>query len=52
MEPGDKTFGLAIFEAADEAAARRPMESDPAVAAGVMTAELHPFTVVLQRKNP
>jgi uncharacterized protein len=51
-EPGDKTFGIAIFEAADEKAARSFMESDPAVVAGLMTAELHPFTVALQRKNP
>ena len=48
-EPGDKTFGIAIFEAKDEAAARAFMESDPAVVAGLMTAELHPFTVALQR---
>ena len=26
--------------------------SDPAVVAGLMTAELRPFTVALQRKNP
>jgi uncharacterized protein YciI len=52
MEPGDKTFGIAIFEAADEKAARSFMESDPAVVAGLMTAELHPFVVALQRKNP
>jgi uncharacterized protein len=51
-EPGDKTFGIAIFEANDEGAARKFMESDPAVVAGLMTAELHPFTVALQRKNP
>ena len=51
-ESGDKTFGIAIFEAPDEAAARKFMEADPAVVAGVMTAELHPFAVVLQRKNP
>lgn len=51
-EPGDKTFGIAIFEAKDEAAARTFMESDPAVVAGLMTAELHPFAVALQRKNP
>jgi uncharacterized protein YciI len=51
-EPGDKTFGIAIFEAKDEAAARAYMESDPAVVAGLMTAELRPFTVALQRKNP
>ena len=51
-EPGDKTFGIAIFEAKDEVAARAYMESDPAVVAGLMTAELRPFTVALQRKNP
>ena len=51
-EPGDKTFGIAILEAKDEVAARAFMESDPAVVAGLMTAELRPFTVALQRKNP
>ena len=51
-EPGDKTFGIAISEANDEAAARKFMESDPAVVAGLMTAELHPFSVALQRKTP
>ena len=49
-EPGDKTFGIAIFEAKDEAAARQFMDSDPAVTAGIMTAELHPFAVALERK--
>jgi uncharacterized protein len=51
-EPGDKTFGIAIFEAADEEAARKYMLEDPAVAGGLMTAELHPFAVALQRMNP
>lgn len=50
LEPGDKTFGLVIFEAPDEATAREFMESDPAVVAGVMTATLHPYTVALQRE--
>jgi uncharacterized protein YciI len=50
-EPGDKTFGIAIFEANDEAAARKFMEGDPAVVAGLMTAELHPFFVALQRNT-
>jgi uncharacterized protein len=50
-ESGDKTFGLVIFEAADETAALQFMEADPAVTAGIMTAELHPFSVILQRKN-
>jgi uncharacterized protein YciI len=51
-EPGDKTFGIAIFEAKDEEAARKFMEGDPAVVAGLMTAELHPFSIALERKNP
>jgi uncharacterized protein YciI len=51
-EPGDKTFGIAVFEAADEDAAKKFMQEDPVVAAGLMTAELHPFAVALQGKNP
>jgi uncharacterized protein YciI len=51
-EPGDKTFGIAIFKASDEAAARAFMEADPTVAAGLMTAELHPFAVALEHTNP
>ena len=46
----DKTFGLVIYEAENEEAARAFMESDPAVAAGVMTATLHPYSIALQRK--
>lgn len=52
MESGDKTFGIAVFQAADENAARQFMNEDPAVVAGVMTAELHPFAVALERKTP
>jgi hypothetical protein len=52
QEPGDKTFGIAIFVAADEAAAGKFMEDDPAIVAELMTAELHPFAIALQRKNP
>ena len=51
-EPGDKTFGIAIFEAADDDAARKFMQEDPAVVGGLMTAKLHPFAVALQRRNP
>lgn len=50
-EPGEKTFGIAIFQANNEGAARKFMESDPAVVAGLMTAELHPFAVALERKT-
>ena len=31
-EPGDKTFGIAVFQATDEEAARKFMQEDPAVA--------------------
>jgi uncharacterized protein len=51
-EPGEKTFGIAIFEAADETAARKFMNEDPAVSGGLMTAELHPFRVALEHKSP
>jgi uncharacterized protein YciI len=51
-EPGDKTFGIAIFRASDEAAARAFMKADPTVSAGLMTAELHPFAVALEHTNP
>lgn len=41
------TFGLVIFRAPDEKAAREFMEHDPAVHAGVMKAELFPYRVAL-----
>lgn len=50
LEPGDKTFGLVIFEADDITAARSFAESDPAVIGGVMTVEVRPFSLVLVRK--
>jgi uncharacterized protein len=50
-EPPDKTFGIVIFEAESEDAARKFMEDDPAVKAGVMTATLHPYAVALERKH-
>ena len=49
-EPDATTFGIVIFEAADAAEAQEFMDTDPAVVAGVMTAELHPYTVALLRK--
>ena len=51
-EPNDKTFGIAIFRASDEAAARAFMKADPTVSAGLMTAELHPFAVAFEHANP
>ena len=43
------TFGIAIFEAEDESAARMIMEADPAVRAGVMRADLYPYKIALMR---
>jgi uncharacterized protein YciI len=39
------TIGLAVFLAEDEAAARRIMESDPAIKDGVMSGELFPYRI-------
>jgi uncharacterized protein len=46
----ESTFGIAIFEAEDEIAARKIMENDPAVSGGVMSATLYPYKVALMRK--
>lgn len=43
----ERTFGLTVFEADSEEAARKIMNNDPAVMAGVMRAELYPFRIVL-----
>ena len=41
------SFGIVIYQAEDEAAARAFMLADPAVAAGVFRAELFPFRTAL-----
>jgi uncharacterized protein YciI len=46
---GTKNTGIAIFEAPDEAAARRVMEEDPVIAGGFARGELRPFRVSLMR---
>ncbi len=46
---GPVNTGIAVFEAPDEAAARRLMEEDPAIASGIATGELRPFRVALLR---
>ena len=51
-EPGEKTLGIAIFKASDEAAARALVKSDPLVSGGLMTAELHPFASALENASP
>jgi len=43
------TFGIVIFEAVDDAAASAVVAADPAVAADVFTATLHPYAVAVAR---
>jgi hypothetical protein len=50
--PGSRLMVQLVFEAKDQAVASSFMNGDPAVLAGVMTAEPHPFSVILARKNP
>ena len=47
----ESTFGICIFEAQHESAARNIMENDSAVAGGVMRAKLYPYKIVLQRRE-
>ena len=46
---GPVNTGIAVFEAPDEDAARTIMEEDPAIASGIATGELRPFSVALLR---
>jgi uncharacterized protein YciI len=46
---GSKNTGITIFEAPDEATARRIMEEDPVIAGGFARGELRPFRVSLMR---
>lgn len=43
----EHTFGVCVFRAESAAAAEKFMHADPAVAAGVMSAELSPFRIAL-----
>lgn len=49
---GPINTGLCIFEAPDEEAARAVMESDPAIAAGIVRGELRAMRVSLLRGRP
>ena len=44
----DETFGLVVFRAENEAAARVFMLNDPSVRSNVMMAELHPLRISLR----
>jgi uncharacterized protein YciI len=42
-----KLFGIYVFTAASMDAAKEIMNNDPAVSNGIMTAEVHPFSLAL-----
>jgi uncharacterized protein YciI len=44
----DETFGLVVFRAESEVAARAFMLNDPSVRCNVMMAELHPLSISLR----
>ena len=46
---GPVNTGIVVFEAPDEAAARRIMDEDPVIVAGVVSGELRPFEVSMLR---
>ena len=43
----DGPFGIVVLGCEDEAEARRVMDADPSVAAGLQEAELYPFRIFL-----
>ncbi|MBU0490924.1 MAG: YciI family protein [Chloroflexi bacterium] len=47
LNTDESSFGIVIFNAPSEEAARRVMHDDPAVQAGVMRAELYPYRIAL-----
>ena len=50
-EDDERTIGLVLLAAASDAEARSIMDADPAVAEGVMRAELHPFRVAVRAER-
>ena len=43
----DDTFGIVVFQSDTEENAHHIMQNDPAIIAGLMTAELHPFNIAV-----
>lgn len=46
---GTENTGVTVFEAPDEAAARRIMDDDPVISGGFARGELRPFRISLLR---
>jgi len=51
LTTGPDSFGIVIFYAQDEEEAQAIMDSDPAVAQGVMQAALYPFRIALMAES-
>jgi uncharacterized protein YciI len=51
LTTGPETFGIVIFYAQDEEEAQEIMAADPAVAQGVMQADLYPFRIALMAQS-
>jgi uncharacterized protein YciI len=47
----ERSFGIVIFKAESEEAARAIMNNDPTVQAGVMRARLFPYRIALMAKD-
>jgi uncharacterized protein len=47
----DGPFGLVVLDVANEEQARRLMEQDPSIRAGVQRADLYPFTTFVAREH-
>ncbi len=52
LNTDESSFGIIIFRADSEEAARRIVADDPAVRGGVMRAELYPYRIALMEDNP
>lgn len=50
LNTDERSFGIVIFRADSEEAARKVMEQDPAVYRQVMRAELYPYRIALMAK--
>lgn len=51
LNDDESSFGMVIFHAESEAAARRIMEGDPGVRKGIFRADLFPFRVALMEST-
>jgi len=47
LNADERTFGVVIFRASSEQAARSIMNNDPAVKNGIMRAELYPYRIAV-----